>query len=171
MKRLWLFSAIMLMCAAAGYAQEEQNGLQIEVTRKTTSRNDVRTDAYFDRSINRTMGLHVVVKNVSMKPFPEGEIDYSLLVLKVDYSPVYYELYTGTEKLPALQIGDSADIVIGDAQINGYANPSEQRKDKLDYQLIIKHNGAETARVSSMDDFDTVAENAHKMNSRKKKNQ
>ena len=121
MKRHLLFWASILVFALSAFAQEEKNGLQITVTRKTTARNDVRTGYYYDRQINRTMGLHVVVKNVSMEPFPAGEIDYSLLVFKIDYYPTHYQLYTGTEALPALPVGESADVVIGAAQINGFA--------------------------------------------------
>jgi hypothetical protein len=155
----------MLVFLATAFAQEEQNGLQVEVSRKTVARNDNRNSGFYDEQINRVMALHVVVKNVSMKAFPAGEIDYSLLVNKVDYYPTHYELYTGTEKLAALQTGESADVVIGAAQINGYRDFSAQRKDKMDYQVIIKYGGVETARFSSMEDFDTVASTAQKMRS------
>jgi hypothetical protein len=145
-----------------GSGQEEQNGLQIEVTRKTVAKNDVRTGFYNEQQLNRTMALHVVVKNVSMKPFPAGEIDYSLLVYKYNYSN-HYQLYTGTEPLPALQIGQSADVVIGAAQINGYRDIGFQHKDKMDYKIIIKHGSTETARVTSAEGFDSMAANAEQM--------
>jgi hypothetical protein len=145
------------------FAQEEQNGVQLTVTKKTTSRNDVRTGFLNEERINRTMALHVVVKNVSMNPFPEGEIDYSLLVLKTNFFPSMYVLYSGTEALPALKTGESAEVVIGAAQINGWREIGEQRKDKMDYKVIVKHGKTETAVVKSIDGFDAIAATARKM--------
>jgi hypothetical protein len=163
MKRHWLFIGCLLAFSVSVFAQQEQNGLQVEVSRKTMARNDVRTGFYEEQRINRTMALHVTVKNVSMKPFPAGEIDYSLLVLKVNYFPTTYQLYTGTEPLAALQVGESADVVIGAAEINGYRDLATQRKDKMDYKVVIKHGNTQTALLASNDNFDAMAASARKM--------
>ena len=160
MKRHWLFWACILAFSATGFGQEEQNGLQVEVSRKTMARNDIRTGYYDDQQINRTMALHVVVKNVSMKPFPAGEIDYSLLVLKINYFPSHYQLYTGTEPLPALKTGESADVIIGAAQISGYRDIGIQHKDKMNYKVVVKHGNTETARLTSIEGFDAIAATA-----------
>ena len=117
---LLLIPLVFLSCSHLLFAQTEQNGLQIEVSRKTMAREDNRNSGFYEQQINRTMALHVTVKNVSMKPFPEGEIDYSLLVHKIYTYPNRVELYTGTVKLPALQPAEEKDVVIGSAQVNGY---------------------------------------------------
>jgi len=162
MQRHWLVWAIAFAFVSPLFAQVEQNGIQVTITKKTTARNDTRT-YYNEQRINRTMGLHVVVKNVSMKPFPAGEINYSLLVLKYNYSPSSYELYSGTQPLPALKVGESAEVLIGSAQISGWADIGERRKDKLDYKVVVKHGTTETAVVKSIDGFDAIAANAQKI--------
>jgi hypothetical protein len=163
MKRHWLFIGCLLAFSVSVFAQQEQNGLQVEVSRKTMARNDVRTGYYDEQRINRTMALHVTVKNVSMKPFPAGEIDYSLLVLKVNYFPSHYLLYSGTEALHALQIGESADVVIGAAEVNGFRDIGTQRKDKMDYKVVIKHGNTQTAQLASNEGFDAIAASAEKV--------
>ena len=166
MRFRWLLalgvSALLLNGAAA---QNSKNGLLLTVVKKTLDRNDSHPGYYLETQIDRTMALKVTAKNVSMKEMPEGVIEWSLLVKKYNYSPVRYDLYQGTEKLQALRVGESADVIIGGAQISGWRDISESHKDKLDYQVIVKHDGKETNRVSTTASFDALAGRASKQGS------
>ena len=165
MTKRWLVLFFCMVWAGGAFGQEEQNGLQITVSRKTTARDDQRT-AYYLQKMDRTMALHVVVKNVSMKPLPEGRVEYSLLVNKALYYEHKRELYTGSEVLPALQPAATADVVLGSAQVNGYRDLFEQRKDKMDYKVVLVYNGKPMATVTSKEGFDSAAMNATKMASK-----
>src|SRR4028118_331773 len=108
---------LLLMFAAAAWA-EEKNGVQLTVSRKTLDRNDTRSTFYYYDRIDRTQGLKITVKNVSFKPMPEGEVEWTLLVRK--YASTTVEKYSGTEKLEALKPANSADLALGAAQISGW---------------------------------------------------
>ena len=150
---------LLLMFAAAAWA-EEKNGVQLTVSRKTLDRNDTRSTFYYYDRIDRTQGLKITVKNVSFKPMPEGEVEWTLLVRK--YASTTVEKYSGTEKLEALKPANSADLVLGAAQISGWRDVSERYKDKLEYQVIVKHGGAETVRTESTPSFDALKKRAIK---------
>lgn len=153
--------------ATAAFSAEQKNGLQVEVTRKTTGRNDTHDSAYFEQT-DRTMALHIAVKNISMRDMPAGSVEYSLLVKKHNYSPPYYELYTGAENLPALKVAEQTDVVVGAAQLSGYRDIVETREDKMDYKIVVKQNSQEMLTITSNHAFDSLAERAHKVEKTKK---
>lgn len=154
---------VWLLAVSIAGAIDEKNGLRVTVAKKTLDRNDTRGGYYSYDRIERTMGLKVTVKNVSMKDFPAGELEYSILVKNYNYSPTTYELYQGKESLSALRLADSVDVVIGAAEINGWRDSDYHAQDKLDYQIIIKHGGKETIRVASNPAFDAMARRAIKV--------
>jgi hypothetical protein len=159
-----LFLPFLLALAAAippVAAAETQNGLQVTVSPKTISRNDTRYAYYFtDRAINRMMALQITTKNVSMRAFPEGTLEWKILVIGTSGGTP--TLYSGTEKLPALKTSASHEVLVGSAQITGWRDASYQRKDKLEHQIVIKHDGKETVRTASTPSFDSIATHAYK---------
>ena len=167
MKALIPFLLALFAWPAGVSALETQNGLQIAVAPKTISRNDTRYAYYFtSRSNNRMMALQIVTKNVSIKPMPEGTLEWQILVLRTGYGYSYSsgssEHYAGTEKLPALKAAASNEVLVGSAQIGGWNDGSTQRKDKMEYKITVKHDGKVTAEVTSTPAFDSIAAHAHK---------
>jgi hypothetical protein len=142
-------------------AVETQNGLQIAVTPKTISRNDARYASYFtDRAINRMMALQIIAKNVSSKAMPEGSVEWKILVLSTSGGST---LYSGREALGPLKTAASAELLVGSAQITGWRDASYQRKDKMEYKIVVNHGGAVTASVVSTPAFESLSMHAAKM--------
>jgi hypothetical protein len=112
------------------------------VSKKTIDRSDERSSSFYSDRINRTQGLKAVVKNISFRDKPEGQLEWTLLVRK--YYSTTIEKHSGTEKLPALRKAESAEFQLGSAQIYGWRSPSYNVKDKIEYQVIISHEGTET---------------------------
>ena len=154
--------ALLLLLALAPVvpAVETQNGLQVTVAPKTISRNDTRYATYFtDRSINRMMALQIIAKNVSTKSKPEGTVRWSILVLGASGGST---LYSGTDKLPPLKTAAVGELLVGSAQITGWRDASYQRKDKLEYKIIVSHGDMQTAEIVSTPAFDSLAKHAEK---------
>ncbi|HEV7868912.1 MAG TPA: hypothetical protein VGO90_14590 [Chthoniobacteraceae bacterium] len=150
---------VLALLATAGLLlAEEKNGVQLTVVKKTLDRNDVRGSYYYTDRIDRTQGLKVTIKNVSFKPMPEGEVEWTIVVRKY-YSSVV-EGFTGVEKLKALRPADTEQMVMGAAQITGWAGYYDAAKDKIEYQVIVKQGGAETIRTQSSASFDALAKRA-----------
>jgi hypothetical protein len=139
---------------------EEKNGIQLTVTRKTLERADSRTGYYYADRIDRTQGLRVVAKNVSFKPMPAGEIDWTILVRKYYSSAI--ESYSGKEKLKALKPAEATEMTIGYAQIYGWKDYSSQGKDTIEYEVVVTHDGKETVRTSSTSNFEVLEKRATK---------
>ena len=140
---------------------EEKNGLNLTVTKKTLERADSRMGPYYysDR-IDRTQGLKVTMKNVSFKAMPEGEIDWTILVRK--YYSNTIEKHSGKEKLKVLKPAETIDMTIGAAQISGWKDYNSQAKDKIEFQVVVLHDGKETVRATSTSNFDVLAKRAIK---------
>jgi hypothetical protein len=137
---------------------EEKNGLSVSITKKTLDRADTRMNSYYSDRIDRTQGLKVTVKNVSFKPMPEGEIEWTLLVRK--YYSTSVDKYTGKEPLKALKPAETADLTIGAAQIHGWNYGNDQVKDKIEHQIIVTQAGKEVFRTASTSGFEAVAKRA-----------
>ena len=163
---LRLLLAILFTLAVA--RAEEKNGLSVTVSKTVIEKNDTRgTGGSYDR-INRTQGLKATIKNLSFKEMPEGEIVWTILVRK--YSSSMVEIYTGTEKLKALKPAETADMVIGNAEVSGYKDIGSVEKDKIEWQVTIKQEGKELIKVQSTSAFDSLAKHATKPTSTTKKN-
>ena len=151
----------MSLLVIAGHASaEEKNGIQLTVSKKTIDRSDDRGNYYYTDRIDRTQGLKALVKNISFKEKPEGELEWTILVRKYYSSTI--EKHTGTEKLKALRAAESEEFQLGSAQVYGWRSASYNVKDKLEYQVIVSHGGNETVRVSSTSAFDSLAKRAIK---------
>ena len=137
---------------------EEKNGVQLTVQKKTLDRADTRGGAYYLDRIDRTQGLKVMVKNVSFKPMPEGEVEWVILVRK--YPGTILEGFRGAEALKALRPADTVEMVMGAAQITGWRDYYDAVRDKMEYQVIVKQEGVEKVRMQSTSNFDTLIKRA-----------
>lgn len=141
---------------------EEKNGLMVNVTKRTLSRSDRRDSIYYTL-YNRTQGYKMAIKNTSLRPMPEAEVTWTILVRKANYSD-RTEKYTGTEKLKALRSSETMDVMFGAVPISGYRYERDY-KDEMDYEVTVVHAGKETIRMSSMPNFAAVARRAILMES------
>jgi hypothetical protein len=153
-----VLAVAVLALAHAGRA-EERNGLSVTVAKKTLDRADRSSSYYYDR-IDRTQGLKVTIKNMTFKELPEGEIDWMILVRQYGSTSIYK--HSGKEKLKALKPAESAELLIGEAQITGWRDWGNQWKDKIEYQVIVMQGGKETFRTASTNSFDILAKRAVK---------
>ncbi|MDQ3623222.1 MAG: hypothetical protein M3463_12135 [Verrucomicrobiota bacterium] len=154
---VWSLAGLLAMGAPSVHG-EEKNGLSLSVSRKTLERADSRRTYYGYDRIDRTQGLKATIKNVSFKPMPAGEVEWTLLVRK--HNSTFIERFTGKEKLQALKPAETAELVLGAAQITGYRDWYDQAKDKLEYRVIVNQGGKETIRTTSTSAFDAVAKRA-----------
>jgi hypothetical protein len=144
----------------ASASAQEKNGVRLMVSKKTLDRNDVRAGYYYADRIDRTQGLKVTVQNTSLKPQPEGEVVWTILVRKYGYTSGGLEAFTGIEPLKALRPTDKEEMVMGAAQITGWRDWYDYAKDKMDYQVIVKQGGVEVVRMQSTQGFDAVVKRA-----------
>ena len=159
---LRLLLALVFTLTLAAARAEEKNGLSVAVSKTVIENNDTRGNGYSSDRINRTQGLKAVIKNTSFKEMPEGEVVWTILVRKWGYSTPRTESYTGTEKLKVLKPAESTDMVIGKADVSGYAGYGAAEKDKTEWQIIVKQDGKEILKVQSTSTFDSLAKHATK---------
>ena len=149
-----------LLAMSATLRAEDKNGVSLVVIKKTLERSDMRTPGYYygDR-IDRTQGLKATIRNTSVKPQPEGEVKWTILVRRYNYTSTELPGTTGTEKLKGLKPSESVEMVVGAAQITGYSG-YDMAKDKIEYQIIVSQEGAEKVRVQSTPGFDALLKRA-----------
>ena len=153
--------AASLLLSIQPLRAEEKNGVMLTVQKKTLDRNDARGGYYSYDRIDRTQGLKVTVRNTTIKPQPEGEVEWTIIVRRAGYSSGSLEGFSGVEKLKALRPSDTADMVMGAAQITGWRDYYDAAKDKMEYQVIVKQGGVETVRAQTNQAFDALAKRAH----------
>jgi hypothetical protein len=156
-------SLLPLFLAAFAFAHsgfgEEKNGLQVNVTKSTLTRDDSRGSYLYNADhLDRTQGLKVTITNVSFDPVPEGEVEWEILVHK--YYSTAITSYRGTENLKALGKAQSVDMTIGAAPIEGYHYGTVTTMDKLDWQIVVKRGGVEVFRSASTPNFAALAKRA-----------
>jgi hypothetical protein len=151
-----IFTLAAGLCAITHADAAEKNGLMAIVGKKTIERGDSGS-GYYSKS-DRTQGLALDVKNMSIKDFPEGDVHWTIVVRRS------YEggsdKFTGKEKLKALKPAQQHQLVLGAAQVTGYKTDYRNYKDKLEYEVVISHDGKETIRLSSTPGFAALAKNA-----------
>ncbi len=135
---------------------EERNGLLINVSKRTLNRADRRDTVYYTQ-YDRTQGYKLTVKNTSLKALPEGEVNWTILVLKPISGTT--EKYVGTEKLKPLRSSESVELMIGAVPIGGYRYERDY-KDEMEHEIVISHAGKETIRSSSKPSFAALAKRA-----------
>ena len=149
---------LTLLCLTTAGLGEEKNGLRLTAQKTTLERDKDRDgSSYWDR-VEKALGLKVSAKNVSMKEMPEGTIDSTVIVKRWGYSPPKIERYSSTEKLPPLKPGAEANVVSGKVAIGGYERGGDKRyQDSIEaWQVIVKHNGTETCKITSTGTFEKL---------------
>ena len=143
-------------CAWLGQAMaEEKNGLMVTVAKKTLDRADQKSGYYTYQKIDRTQGLKVTIKNNSFKEMPAGEVEWTILVRRHNYSGAPAKS-NGKEALKALKPAETVDMVIGAAQITGWKDWYDYAKDKLDHQVIVRQGTQEMMRINSTPAMDAL---------------
>ncbi len=157
---LRLLLAIVFTLTLAATRAEEKNGLSLTVGKTTIENNDTHGNGYYSDRINRVQGLKAVIKNLSFKEMPEGEVVWTILVKK--YYGTTITSYTGSEKLKALKPAEITEMVIGKAEVGGYKDYGPAEKDKAEWQVIVKQDGKELLKVQSTSAFESMAKHATK---------
>jgi len=164
--RFWLSLAAVILSAGLLAHGEEKNGLLVTVGKVTLDRADQRPGYYYSTRIDRTEALKVTIKNTGFKPLAEGEVQWEILVRKHDSTIV--ESTSGKEKLQALRSSDTAEVVIGGAQVQGWRDASYNAKDKVEWQVTVLIDGKEMIKTNSTSGFDAIAKRAIKVTPPKK---
>ncbi len=155
LRRLIAVSLLITLLAFEAGA-EERNGLLVNVSKRTLNRADRRDTVYYTQ-YDRTQGYKVTIKNTSLKALPEGEVNWTILVLKPVSGTT--EKYVGTEKLKPLRSSESVELMIGAVPIGGYRYERDY-KDEMEHEIVISHAGKETLRSSSKPSFAALAKRA-----------
>jgi len=160
---IYIFSLIAVVLASGVAARgEEKNGLSLTVSKTTVDRADQRAGAFaYSTHIDRTEALKLAIKNTSFKAIPEGDVKWEILVRK--YLSTTIESTSGKEKLQALKPAESAEVIIGGAQIEGWRDGTNMYKDKIEWQVSIMVEGKELIKLNSTSAFDTLAKRATKI--------
>ena len=158
MQTLCRLIAVSLLATlfAAEAGAEERNGLLVTVSKRTLNRADRRDTVYYTQ-YDRTQGYKLTVKNTSLKALPEGEVNWTILVLKPISGTT--EKYVGTEKLKPLRSSESVELMIGAVPIGGYRYERDY-KDEMEHEIVISHAGKETIRATSKPSFAVLARRA-----------
>lgn len=123
--------------------------LRVSVTKKTIPGHTGRVFAA--ESSGRVQGLVVSVTNQSIRALPAGVVRWTAVV-----QSHYGEMmkYSGKDDLPPLLSFKSLEILCGSFRVAG----------RLDYEVVILHNGKESYRTESVSNFAALAEKAQPMN-------
>jgi len=114
-----------------------------------------------------TRGISVTVKNTGRDTTAEGEVEWAVLVVPPAMGK--HLLSSGRETLSSLKFGKAASFEVGSVPMQ---EAGSNRQD-MEYQVVVRRNGAEGARVESTDSFDELAASsrgAGKKGKAKKKN-
>lgn len=147
-----------LLSIPASLLADEQNGLSVNIARKTIERSSGKSD--YVGSGTRTkqqQQLRVEIKNMRLKALPPGELKWTVLVKKRWES---HTKYTGTEPLAALGPTKTVTLAVGDFGVSTYREYESLSKEKAEYQVVITHEGKETYRFATDANFDLLAKNA-----------
>ena len=149
----FLAAVAAVFLGIAGACADEQNGLSVNVSRKTSDRSATSEG----NGTKVRQGLKVEIKNQRLKALPVGELQWTVVVRK-RYSTL--EKHKGKEVLKALKSGEVAELVVGDFGLATVREYESVAKDKLEYELVIRHEGKETYRFSTASDFAALAKEA-----------
>ncbi len=150
-----ILAALFLIACTTMYA-EEQNGLSVNVSRKTLDINTVSGDSTGE-STKRKQSLAVSVKNGALKPLLPGELHWTILVKK---SSSYSLKYKGVEPLKALRPLEMVELTIGNFGVTSTRSLDGVSKDKIDYRLVITQKEKEVFRFVTDPDFESRAKEA-----------
>jgi hypothetical protein len=159
---LSLTTLLILATAAPVFAQSKDT--ELKVGRRTLDRQDKIARPRKDRE-ELTRGLHITVKNIGTKPLAEGEVEWSILVMRPGNQRSL--LSTGTEKLKALQTSEVASFDVGAVPVQEQGNNQQD----MEYRVVVRRAGAEAAVSESTPSFEQQAQSARgaEKGARKKK--
>ena len=153
--RLILSSFLFSFLGHPAFA-EEKNGLMVNVEKKVLDKADERGGYYTYDRVNRTMGLKVVVKNMSFRVQPESEIEWKIIMRGGYYSSSSSpEGYTGKEKLKTLKGSEAVTLILGAVQLTGYADTAKAKN--MEWQIVIRQDDKEVYSNASCANFEALA--------------
>lgn len=141
----------LLLFVATGFA-DEANGLRVTAQKTVLENESSRQGSSPMQRVEKSLGLKVNGRNISLKDLPEGTLDYTIIVRRWGYSPDRYESYVGSEKFPALVKGAETNLTVGEVAVRGYDNlgARKQYQDSIEgWQILVKHEGKETIKLTS----------------------
>ena len=147
--------AFLLICTITCARADEQNGLLVSIGRKTVDRNSSRGPRA--EATKFIQGLKTEVKNVRLKPLPAGEVRWTILVRRHSEEMMRYQ---GSEPLKALKNSETTELMFGDFNSVGIRGDEGVDKERLEYQLVILHEGKETYRFATAPNFAALAKDS-----------
>ena len=159
MKTTTIFAVVaLLFTATSNLKADVQNGLSVTAVRKTSDRLSGRGSYYYDTT-KLTQDLKVDIKNTGIKAYPAGELQWTVLIHSRYYSSSMVK-YKGADPVKALRAGEAVELSVGGFESESVRTYSGTMKDKIEYQLIIVHEGKETYRFQTTPSFDAIAKKA-----------
>ena len=159
MKTTLLILVSAFAFVAPTFAQSQDTELKVQ--RRTLDRQDKlsrpRQNAY-----ELTRGLRITVKNTGLGAVAEGEVEWAILVQRPGQKKALLD--TGKEKLQPLKAAEVATFDVGAIAVQDVGN---NRQD-MEYQVIIRRDGAEVAKVESTPSFSQQATSARGAKKRSK---
>lgn len=155
----YLLCLISFVCFVTTGWSEEANGLRL-TGQKTLLEKSKDRDAFYQwDKVDKALGIKVFARNISIKDFPEGTLDYVVIVKRWGHTPYVYESYSGSEKLGALLKGAETTLTVAKVPIRGYeiGGNRKQYQDSVEgWRLTVKHEGKETITITSTNSFDKL---------------
>jgi hypothetical protein len=161
--KLPMVLGLVALCASGQVFAEEKNGLRLTAQKTVLERDKDRDAFYAWDKVDKALGLKVSGKNISFKEMPEGTLEYKVVVRRWGHSPTLYHSYSGTEKVPPLKTGATFDLVTGKVKMGGWEIGGNRKRyqDTLEgWEIIVKHGGLETIRLTSTAEFAKVSAKA-----------
>lgn len=157
----WLVLGLLTFCGGILEAKTE-NGLSLIAQKVTLDAEKDRGALIGWDKVKRALGLKLEIRNSSFNDFPEGKINYVVIVKKWGFDDKF-ERHRGEETLPAMARGQSLSKVIGKVALDGYETGGNRRQfmDTIEaYQVIVTHAGKQTLELTSSNNFKTLNEMA-----------
>lgn len=162
--RFSILSSLALAILIAGPASAQIADTELQVQRRTLDRQD-KISKPRQNAEELTRGLQITVKNTSIRQTAEGEVEWSILVLRPGNKKDL--LSTGKEPLKALKAGETVTFDVGAVPVQKAGNRSQD----MEYQVIVRRAGAEAAKAESTATFSQQADAAREKEKEPRKEQ
>ena len=153
-------SALGLMCLlVATSLGDEANGLLLTAQKTVLDRTKDREAFYDWAQVNKALALKVDATNTSLTDMPEGSITCTIVVKRWGHTPALFEKYTDTQSFPPLRASAEARLTIGKVKMSGYETSANRREfqDSIEgWQIVVKHGGKETLKMTSTSEYDKL---------------
>jgi hypothetical protein len=140
---------------SAGKPVDPDSRLFVTVSKKTVARPILNPQGA--QMVGMIQGLKLSAKNGSIRDLPAGKVDWTLVVRKL-YG--VHAKYSGTAVLPALRSLQAAEVEFGAVEIASAVTTAGIETEKMEYDVIVSHDGRQTARSTSCSDFAKIAATA-----------